>query len=162
VTVLRYAYAAALAVWLGGMVVLGAVVAPTLFSTMQALDPANGRALAGEAFKAALARFHIVAYACGGVAFASLVVMALLGPRPRHFAVRTAIVAAMLAIALYSGLQVLTEIDAIQAAVGTLPSRLAASDVRRIRFDDLHLLATRLMMVNVVGALGLLWWSTAD
>jgi hypothetical protein len=162
VMLLRYAYAAALAVWFGGMVVLGAVVAPTLFQTLQALDPTDGRALAGEAFKAALSRFHVVAYVCGGIALVSLVAEALLGPRPRHFAVRVAMVATMLAVALYSGQQVLAEIDAIQAAVGTLPSRLPAGDLRRVRFDYLHQLATRLMMFNATSAIGLLWWGTAD
>ena len=160
--ILRYAYLLAMAVWLGGMVSVGAVVAPSLFQTLQAVAPVEGRALAGEAFKAILSRFHFVAYGCGTIAAASLVAMALLGPRPRHFGVRLAIVMAMLAIALYSGLRVLTEIDAIQALVGTLPSRLPAADPRRLRFDALHQLATRLMMVNIVGALGLLWWDATD
>ena len=160
--ILRYAYLLAMAVWLGGMVSVGAVVAPSLFQTLQAVAPVEGRALAGEAFKAILSRFHFVAYGCGIIAAASLVAMALLGPRPRHFGMRLAIVMAMLGIALYSGLRVLTEIDAIQAIVGTLPSRLPAADPRRVRFDALHQLATRLMMVNIVGALGLLWWDATD
>ena len=42
---LRYLYVLALVVWLGGMVVLGAVVAPTTFQVLQASAPANGRAL---------------------------------------------------------------------------------------------------------------------
>ena len=53
-------------------------------------------------------------------------------------------------------------IDAIQAEVGTLPSRLAAGDPRRVRFDELHRLATILMAVNIVGALALLGWEAAD
>ena len=44
----RYVYVLALVVWLGGMVALGAVVAPTIFQVLQAGDPANGRALAGR------------------------------------------------------------------------------------------------------------------
>lgn len=160
--ILRYAYLLAMAVWLGGMLIIGAVVAPSLFQTLQAVAPMDGRAFAGEAFKAILSRFHLVAYACGAVAAASLVAMALLGPRPRHFGLRVAIVMAMLGIALYSGLRVLTEIDGIQAVVGTLPSRLPAADPRRLRFDALHQLATRLMMVNIIGALGLLWWNSTD
>lgn len=160
--ILRYAYLLAMAVWLGGMVSVGAVVAPSLFQTLQTVAPVEGRALAGEAFKAILSRFHFVAYGCGTIAVASLVAMALLGPRPRHFGVRVVIVMGMLGIALYSGLRVLTEIDSIQAIVGTLPSRLPAADPRRVRFDALHQLATRLMMVNIVGALGLLWWDATD
>jgi hypothetical protein len=158
---LRYVYLAALAVWLGGMVVLGVIVAPVLFQTLPALSPDDGRAFAGETFKVMLTRFHTVTYACGGMAFVALVVMALLGPRPRHFGIRTLILAAMLGISIYSGRRVLGEIDAIQAEVGTIPSRLPPGDPRRARFDQLHELATLLMMVNIAGALGLLGWEAA-
>jgi hypothetical protein len=144
------------------MVALGAVVAPALFQTLQAIAPSDGRALAGEAFKAILTRFHFVAYGCGVAALVSLVAMALLGPRPRHFGLRVALLVAMLSLATYSGLRVLTEIDGIQAAVGTIPSRLPIDDTRRVRFDYLHQLATRLMVANILGALGLLWWDAAD
>jgi hypothetical protein len=158
---LRYVYLVALAVWLGGMLVLGLLVAPVLFQTLPVLSPADGRAFAGETFKALLTRFHTVAYACGGTAFVALVIMALLGPRPRHFGIRALILAAMLGISIYSGRNVLGEIDGIQAEVGAIPSRLPTGDPRRVRFDELHQLATLLMMVNIAGALGLLGWEAA-
>src|SRR5687768_12279597 len=100
---LRYVYVLALVVWLGGMVVLGAVVAPTTFQVLQASEPVAGRALAGEVFGSMLARFHYVAYAAGGLLLLTLAGMAVLGPRPRGFAVRAALAAAMLLVALYSG-----------------------------------------------------------
>ena len=166
---LRYAYVLALTVWLGGMIVLGAVVAPGTFGVLPAMEPESGRALAGAVFGAVLARFHYVAYAAGAVLLVVLVALAVLGPRPRHFAVRVALVTVMLGIAVYSGLVVLAEIDGIQsqlAAASTgapaLPSQLPATDARRIRFDDLHQLSTRLMMVNVVGGLLLLIWEARE
>jgi uncharacterized membrane protein len=162
VLVLRYVYVLALVVWLGGMIVLGAVVAPTIFQVLQATEPATGRALAGEAFGAMIARFHYVSYAAGGVLLVSLIAMALLGPRPPRFAVRSCLVSAMLAVAVYSGVGVLGEIDRIQAAVGTLPSRLAPDDARRVRFDALHVRSTRLMSLNVVLALVLLGWEARE
>jgi uncharacterized membrane protein len=159
---LRYAYVLALVVWLGGMVVLGAIVAPSTFQVLQASAPENGRLLAGELFGSILSRFHYVAYTAGGTLLITLAVMAILGPRPRAFAIRLAVVSAMLLIAVYSGVVVLGTIDAIQQEVGGLPSRLPAADARRIRFDELHQLSTRLMMVNVVGALALLYWEARD
>ena len=162
VFVLRYAYVLALVVWLGGMVVLGALVAPATFQILQASAPANGRALAGDLFGQILARFHYVAYASGAVLLVSLIAMALLGPRPRAFAVRLAVIAAMLLLSLYSGFIVLATIDAIQAEIGRLPSLLPPGDPRRIRFDELHVLSTRLMMANIVGALALLYWEARD
>ena len=121
---LRLVYVLALAVWLGGMTILGAVVAPTIFQTMQAADPESGRALAGLAFGAMLARFHYVAYGCG--------VLLLVTHARDHGAPRPAAEGASRSAARwwrrccswprYSGVVVLTEIDAIQQEVGSLPS----------------------------------------
>jgi hypothetical protein len=162
VLALRLVYVLALTVWLGGMAILGAVVAPTIFQTLQAADPDGGRALAGLAFGAMLGRFHFVAYGCGVLLLVMLIIMALLGPRPKGFAVRCALVVGMLLVAVYSGVVVLGEIDAIQQEVGALPSRLPAGDPHRIRFDELHQLSTRLMMVNLLGALALVYWEAAE
>ena len=161
---LRYAYVLALVVWLGGMVVLGAVVAPSVFQVLQARSPEAGRILAGAVFGTALDRFHYVAYACGGVILITLIVMAVLGPRPAAFAVRTAVVSTMLAVALYSGLVVLRSVDHLQREIGenVSPSSLPTDDMRRARFDQLHLLSTRLMMINMVGALILLYWEARE
>ena len=166
---LRYVYVLALTVWLGGMIVLGAVVAPGTFGVLPDMEPGSGRALAGAVFGAVLARFHYVAYGAGAVLLIVLLTLAVLGPRPRHFALRTALVAVMLAVALYSGLVVLAEIDGIQSQLAalstgeaTLPSQLPATDARRLRFDYLHQLSTRLMMVNVAGGLLLLIWEARE
>jgi uncharacterized membrane protein len=159
---LRYVYVLALAVWLGGMVILGAVVAPATFQVLQASAPATGRELAGAVFGTALARFHYVAYAAGGLLLVTLAAMRVLGPRPAHVGVRAIIAALMLAVALYSGMVVLRQIDALQAETGGLPSRLPTDDQRRVRFDALHLLSTRLMMLNIAGALVLLYWEARE
>src|SRR5262245_6427858 len=159
---LRYVYILALVAWLGGMIVLGALVAPATFQVLEASAPDTGRALAGELFGVVLARFHYIAYAAGALLLVTMAAMALLGPRPRGLAVRSVIVAVMLAVAIYSGVIVLGRIDAIQHEVGTLPSRLPATDARRIRFDELHVLSTRLMVANMIGALVLLFWEAGE
>jgi uncharacterized membrane protein len=158
----RYVYVLALAVWLGGMAVLGAIVAPATFQILQASAPENGRALAGELFGAMLARFHYVAYGSGAILLIALIAMRVLGPKPKAFAVRAGLVLLMLIIAVYSGVVVLGTIDAIQAEAGGLPSLLAAGDPRRVRFDELHRLSTRLMMANIVGTLVLLYWEARE
>ncbi|SRR5712691_1427106 len=159
---LRYIYILALVVWLGGMVILGAIVAPTTFDVLQASAGAQGRELAGAVFGTALARFHYVAYAAGILLLVTLGAMRMLGPRPAHSGLRAVIVSVMLGVALYSGLVVLRQIDAVQANAGGLPSRLPAGDARRVRFDALHVLSTRLMMFNIAGALVLLYWEARE
>jgi uncharacterized membrane protein len=158
---LRYLYVLALVVWLGGMVMLGAIVAPTTFEVLQASAGSEGRELAGALFGVMLSRFHYVAYGAGALMLLTLGAMRVLGPRPAHSGLRAIIVIVMLAVALYSGLVVLRQIDAVQADAGGLPSRLPA-DARRIRFDSLHLLSTRLMMFNIAGALVLLYWEARE
>src|ERR1051325_5810151 len=81
---LRYVYVLALVVWLGGMLILGAVVAPTTFEVLQTQAGSAGRELAGAVFGTALARFHYVAYGAGAVLLLTLGAMRVLGPRPAH------------------------------------------------------------------------------
>ncbi len=159
---LRYIYVLALVIWLGGMVILGALVAPTTFGVLQTLQPDGGRELAGAVFGTTLARFHYVAYAAGALLLVTIGMMRILGPRPAHFGIRAVIVVLMLAVAVYSGWVVLERIDALQAAAGGLLSALPESDGRRIEFDRLHLLSTRLMMLNMAGALVLLYWEARE
>ena len=159
---LRYVYVLALVVWLGGMIVLGALVAPTTFQVLQAIEPATGRALAGDLFGTTIARFHYVAYAAGGLLLVTLAAMAVLGPRPRAFAIRCGLIFTMLLVSLYSGVIVLGRIDAIQRDAGGLTSQLPAGDERRARFDALHQLSTNLMLLNMAGALVLLYWEARE
>ena len=68
----------------------------------------------------------------------------------------------MLAITAYSGVIVLGRIDGIQQEIGGLASTLPPGDARRIRFDQLHQLATNLMLLNMAGALVLLYWEARE
>ena len=157
---IRYVALSALVVWLGGMIVLGLLVAPSTFGVLQATAPdaATGRMLAGAVFGEILRRFHILAYGCGAFLLASLFVMKFVGPPPQAFVARTAIVALMLAIALYSGVPVSREINQIQSQVSGPISSLPQTDARRARFDRLHGLSTTLMMINMGLGLALLYW----
>jgi uncharacterized membrane protein len=159
---LRYVYVLALIVWLGGMIVLGALVAPTTFQVLPAIEPSAGRALAGDLFGEIIARFHYIAYGAGLLLLVTLAAMAVLGPRPRAFAIRCALIGIMLLISLYSGVIVLGRIDAVQQEIGGLASSLPAGDARRTEFDALHRLSTNLMMVTMAGALVLLYWEARE
>jgi uncharacterized membrane protein len=155
---IRYLALMALVVWLGGMVILGLLVAPSTFGVLQAADPANGRALAGAVFATILRRFHYVAYACGAILYLSLFVMKFVGPPPQAFVARAVIVFVMLVVALYSGVPVTRELQQIQTQVAGPVSRLPETDERRVRFDQLHRRSTMLMTLNMGLGLVLLFW----
>lgn len=156
----RYVVLTALVVWLGGMVVLGAIVAPSAFRVLQAADPHGGRVLAGLVFGEVLRQFHLVAYLCGTVVVVGLLLMKFVGPPPAAFVLRLAVVVLMLGSAAYSGLALSNEIALTQASVAGPVSALAASDPRRIRFEALHQRSTVLMTINLgLGLLSLFWYT---
>ena len=64
---LRYVYIVALVVWLGGMVVLAALVEPTTVQVLQASAPETGRALADELFGVGPRPFPLSGVRGGGV-----------------------------------------------------------------------------------------------
>jgi hypothetical protein len=159
---LRYAALLALVVWAGGLVALGAVAAPSMFDVLSARQTPDARLLAGAIFGEALRRFHHVSYACGAVLVGSLAARAILGPRPRRFAIRLGITIAMLSASLYSGLAVSPRIERLRRDIGISPSSLPADDPRRAAFGRLHARSTTLEMIPVLGALVLLAWELRD
>jgi hypothetical protein len=161
---IRYLALAVLVVWVGGMIVLGLLVAPATFGVLQSSgpDPATGRLLAGSVFGEILRRFHLLAYGCGAVLLVCLFLMKFVGPPPAAFVIRVAIVAAMLALALYSGIPVSREIGQIQAEVAGPMSSLPPTDARKARFDRLHAMSTTLMTINMGLGLVLLYWYARD
>jgi hypothetical protein len=81
---IRYVTLAALVVWLGGMVALTFLTAPSVED---------------------LRRFQLVGYACGAIIFICLFVIKFVGPPPHDFLRRAGLVALMLAVAIYAGIR---------------------------------------------------------
>ena len=81
---IRYVTLAALVVWLGGMVTLALLIAPSA---------------------ADLRHFQSVGYACGAIIFVCLFVIKFVGPPPHDFFRRAGLVALMLAVAIYAGIR---------------------------------------------------------
>ena len=101
-------------------------------------------------------------WTAAAVLLLSLAVMAVVGPRPRGFWIRLAIIAMMAAIALYSGFVLTTRITGLQSQVQGPIQNLPATDPRRAEFGRLHGLANVLMLVNMAGGLALLIWEARD
>ena len=159
---LRYAALLGIVVWVGGSFALGAIAAPAVFDVVAARQVADGRLLSGAIFGEILQQFHQVSYICGIAIVLSLAARALLGPRPRRFAVRMGLVLVMLAAAAYSGLILSPGIERLQRSVGVAPSSLPQDDPRRVEFGRLHGLSASVQMVPILGGLVLLFFESRD
>lgn len=154
---LRYAYLLALVVWGGGLITLGGVAAPSIFSALAGANGMAGREMAGLVFGAVLRRFHVVMYGCAGVMVLSLVAMAALGPRPARFATRVGIVIVMAILSAWSGLIVSPRVEHLRNEIGGPVAALPSSDPRRAEFGRLHGISTLLLGITTAGGLALLF-----
>ena len=158
---LRYAAVLALALWTGGLVVIGAVAAPSIFDVLGARG-AEGRVLAATVVGALLERFTGIAYGCAAVVLLSLAVRGVLGPRPRRFAYRVAGLLVMIAATVYGSAVLAPRIATLQRSIGTAPSALAPTDPRRVEFGRLHGTSVMLQLVPLLGGLALLFRELKD
>ena len=160
--VLRYAGLLALALWVGGLLVLGAIAAPSIFDMVAIRHVANDRLLAGAIFGEVLRRFHLLSYGCAIVLLAALVTRGVMGPRPLMFAARVGVAFLMLLATAASGLIIAPRIARIQSDTGVAPSTLAETDPRRVEFGRLHALSTGIQLVPILGGLFLLFRELKD
>jgi hypothetical protein len=136
VIVVRYAYALALALWLGGLAVAGSFAAPVLF----------GR------------DFPRLAIGAGIVLLICLVVMRLVGPRPAAFGLRVGIVLVMLLLTGYTSGPLTARLNQLQQMLPAPVDQLPAGDARRTAFEKVHERGTTLLAITLAGGLVLLYW----
>ena len=160
--VLRYIGLLALTLWVGGLLVLGAIVAPSVFQVLAAHHIVNDRLVGGAVFGEILRRFHVLSFTCGAVLLSTLVARGVMGPRPIMFAARLVVAFLMLAATVYSGMIVAPRIAQIQSSTGVAPSTLPENDPRRVEFGRLHTISTRIQLVPLLGGLFLLFRELKD
>lgn len=159
---LRYLYLLALAMWLGGMVVVGLIVAPSVFGALGAWDAEQGRVLAGQVVGNILKTLHFVFYGAGVVMLITLTIRRLLGPKPAAYGIRAGIITTMLAVTLASGLGISPRVEAMQKEIGGSVASLPDDDPRRASFYQLHGLSNLLLSATALGALLLLFWESRE
>src|SRR5262245_26842336 len=159
---LRYLYVVALVLWVGGLIVAGALVAPSVFGVLQAWNQSEGRVLAGQVFGEVLLRLTWLSYGMAVIMFVTLTLHRLLGARPVRYGVRVGIMAVMLVMMLATGFYIIPGVNEIQAQVRGPVSALAVSDPLRVEFDRLHGLSNILFSITAVGGLALCWWETRE
>ena len=162
--VLRFATVLAIAVWIGGLLVLGAIAAPAIFDVVALRQVPDARLLSGAIFGEVFRRFHLVSYGCAAIILVALSIRAVLGPRPRRFSTRVALTLLMLGGALYSGMVLSSRIAQVQQEIGAgiAPSSLPVGDPRRVAFGRLHGQSTLVQLVPIVGGLVLMLFELKD
>jgi hypothetical protein len=159
---LRFVAIVALALWIGGLVALGAIAAPTVFDVLSAQNSVAGTMTAGVVFGEMFERFQHVCWGLGGGVALSLALRAALGPRPRRLSWRLWTTVAMLAVSVASVEIIAPRIDAIRASVPVPMATLAAGDARAAEFGRLHGLSNGLMLLTLLGGAVLLWTEMRD
>src|SRR5213593_2859924 len=98
----------ALCLWLGGLVAVGALVAPVAFGVLS--RPEAGRVV-GECFR----RLNLIGCVCGGVLLLALLLESASLPRTASGlrAARAALVIVAVALAMYLGLRLFPQMDAL-------------------------------------------------
>jgi uncharacterized membrane protein len=160
--VLRYLYVVALVLWVGGLVVAGALVAPSVFGVLETWNESEGRVLAGRVFGEVLLRLTWLSYVMGGIMFISLTLHRLLGARPVKYGIRVGIMGLMLVMMMMTGFVLIPQVDAIQAEVSGPVAELPDTDPRRAEFNRLHGLSNILFSITAIGGLALCWWEARE
>ncbi len=140
-----------LALWVGGGAAISFFVAPVVF------ERTDSRRLAGEMVGQILRRFDRFVLIAGPTAsLAVLLEMAGTSGGSRTMALRLALLAAMVGLALYSRFAILPQIQQLRAQLGEQLEKLSRDDPRRMRFGRLHVLSVLCLLAEMVlGALAM-------
>jgi len=131
---LRFLMLLALVVWVGGIIFLAFVEAPTAFTP--GLLPT--RHLAGSSVGRSLDLLHAMGIVSGFVfLIASMVYCRMSAGNPRPLALRHLLIVLMLALTMISQFAISPRMHALRAQAGVIDS-LALNDPVRAEFDRLH------------------------
>lgn len=131
---LRFLILLSLVVWLGGIIFLAFVEAPTVFSP--GLLPT--RQMAGSIVGRSLELLHYMAIACGIVFLtASMFYSRMVNGSAKPLAARHLLIAFMLLLTLISQFAITPKMHAIRNEAGVIDN-LAVDDLRRQEFERLH------------------------
>jgi len=146
-TILRFLMLLSLIVWIGGIIFLSFVEAPTAFSVVPT------RHMAGTVVGHSLSILHWMGLFSGVVYLgSSMLLSSLTTDSAQPFAVRHVLVLAMLLLTVVSQFGISPKMSGLRASFGDIDS-VPADSPERVRFDALHRWSVRLEVA--VLALGL-------
>ncbi len=157
-TVARSLLLFCLAVWLGGLIFFGAVVAPVAFGTVMPMlpDPAFGVHVAGTMVRHSLLALHWMGLVAGAVMIFLFAVEWTMQWTRRSIAPCLAVLGAMLALTAFSQFSIMPRMEMLRLQAGSAIDNLApdrADNPARAEFNRLHHLSTQLEGGVLIGGL---------
>ncbi len=157
-TSLRSLILFALAIWVGGLLFFGTVVAPVAFGSLMPMfpDPALGLHAAGTMVRDSLLHLHDIGLVCGVILLVLCIVERATRMTRRSIAPQLVLLAAMLGLTAYSQFSVIPRMDSLRIQAGATIANPASTNLARVDFNRLHNLSTKLEEVVLLCGLGML------
>jgi hypothetical protein len=134
---LRYLMLLSLAVWMGGLIFFGFVLAPTAFAVLPT------RQLAGNVVGKSLIGLHWLAIVSGIVfLITSLLYSKMATGKLQPMASRNLLIVLMLILTLISQFAIIPKMDSLRTSIGEIDS-VPSDNPARMQFDGLHVWSTR-------------------
>ncbi|MFQ5509969.1 MAG: DUF4149 domain-containing protein [Leptospirillia bacterium] len=152
---MQFGYRLATGCWLGSVVAVSFLVAPTVFRGLP-------RRTAGEVMGQVFSGYYWLGAAFGTLALVCLVLLALRSDWGRERRISAALLALMVCTVLYARLSVVPELYEIRAALYPAEdAQTAEAAPLRERMDGLHTLSVRLNGGVLLGGIALMWLGAA-
>ena len=150
---IQWAHFLALSLWIGGITSLAGIAAPAAHASMAS------RAVAGEIVGKILKKLNTVELlACTVLLATSLASFRFVRARENWLGGMMMILIVMGLLTLYYGFHLSPRLESIKERMPTLDS-LSSNHAAKIEFDRLHRIYVKLMSLNLVLALGVLYLS---
>lgn len=157
-TIVRTGILLCLAVWVGGLLYFGAVVAPVAFGQLMPMfsDPAFGVHVAGTMVRGSLLRLHDIGLVAGALMLLLCIVERAARMTHRSIAPQLALLAVMLGLTAYSQYSIIPRMETLRLQSGAAIDNPASTDPAREDFNRLHTLSTTLEEIVLGCGLGLI------
>ena len=157
-TLLRSLILLALAIWVGGLLFFGAVVAPIAFGTLMPMfpDPAVGIGVAGAMVRNSLLHLHAIGLVCGIALLVLCIAERVTRATRRSIAPQLVLIAAMVGLTAYSQYSVIPRMESLRIQAGAAMADPASANPARLDFNRLHNLSTSLEGIVLLSGLGLI------
>lgn len=143
-SILRFLMFLSLIVWVGGIIFLSFVVAPTAFSQLPS------RHMAGTVVGHSLGILHWMGLFAGVIFLGSSMLLSSLSTGSAHpFALRHILICGMLLLTVVSQFGISPKMAALRAQFGDIDT-VPATDPGRVQFDALHVWSVRLEVAVLI------------